>query len=349
MIDTIKLAYPANDLLIALFDKYSQKLIKLSPDSEVLWEKKTCRDYLPSHLGSLSVNTFDPSTFNPRVPSQRYLTFEFSLQKWQSETGYNQDNTHIEHDLCCLENWVALLSQETGYQFHIEDFILYRIDLSENLELINGAVPDYLRSLEIKFSRGQEKINRYPGGIMQGSSWLAKKIYWKWGEFEAIEKKKNRKSYSISGSAVTDKMNNGKRPLTDGEQEMLVRTLRFELEFRRDYLKKHKKDRIINIFDLKARFEEEKHKFITAQRLKDGIGLLPAEYMAVDLTKRYGLDGAKIEFLKVYSRSHWFQVKRNLKAKDIYLESIINEEYRGEIASVDNLDDFELRPCAYIA
>lgn len=349
MIDTIKLRYPADEYLVSLFDKYSESLYKCSPDGEVLWERKSCQDYLPSHFGGLRVNTFNPSHFNSKVFSQDFLTFEFSLQKWQSETGYNQDNTSIEHDINCLHEWVNSLSNELQYVFQIDKFVVYRIDLSENLELINGAVPDYLRSLEIKFSRGAEKVHRYPGGIMQGSSWLSKKIYWKWGEFESIEKKKNRGLYAFSEDIDKKPFNKIKRPLTIIEQGKLVRMMRFEIEFRRDYLKKHSKDKVINICDLRAKFLEEKNKFITTKRLKDGIGLLPVEYIAVDLTKRFGLSGAKIEFTKLYTERYWYKTKRNLRAKDVYLESIVNEDFRGEIESVDNCADFDLQPCAYIA
>ena len=88
---------------------------------------------------------------------------------------------------------------------------------------------------------------------------------------------------------------------------------------------------------------------MTVQRLKAGVHLTATEYHIVDLVKRVGLADAKIVFLEEKSEPTWYRVKRQLKAKDVFLESIINEDFRGEIQSVDNVADFQLVPAEYAA
>ena len=347
-IDTIKLSYPADDVLIHKYRQYSDRFQKISPDGEVIWEKTSCTKSLPSHFGSLRItytNAADQLSMGFKNFTRSTIDFEFSLQKWHSETGYNNRNTELTWDLIKLNEWINTLSEVFEYSFTEDIFEVMRVDIAENYILKKGSVDDYLRALELKFSphqNGEKKLMRFDGAIQYGSSWIGKKIYSKFKEFVQVEKKKHTSRYKEGGHDMKT-IEGVKRCLNESEIEELVRMLRFEVEFRRKFLKKSGLTKIASIPDLLGRFEQEKQKYMTVKNLRTGaVALSGTEYMIVDLCKRYGQIGAKDEFLKDHSKASWYQHKKNLKMKGVYLECVLNEEWRGDIAHADFGEQFEL-------
>jgi hypothetical protein len=357
VIDTIKLSYPVFPELVTLIEANRERLVKLSPSGEVVWEKSWVKDALPSHFEGLRMSLLDGKGLrNQGFTNARTLVqFEFSLQKWQSETGYNNKNTTIEQDLEAFDRWISLLSDCCGFQFEKELFELYRVDLSQNFILQGvSSVEEYLRALDVKFSRhpNGENVTKYKGCIFYGSSWISKKIYWKWLEFQEIERKKKKNYYidrMIEGENTMGSvfyMHNGKKPLTSEEINGMLRMLRFELGYKRTYLDRTGIIRIPDIPKLLDKYEEERQRYMTVKKLGDGIRLSNAEYVIVDLCKRYGVNGAKAEYCKTHTERAWYKHKRNLVSKGVYIESILREDWLQEIQQTDNLCDFELRLAA---
>lgn len=352
MIDTIKLAYPYDEKLENILNEYKHKLQKLSPDGSVVWSKEWVQDSLPSHFAGLRI-MFQKSRELKELgfrgcPSLIY--FEFSLQKWVSPNGYNNRNTVLDYDIQALDMWFRALSDFTGYGFDYAKFQVYRIDLAQNFLLEgNVGVQDFLRALEIKFSRHTdgEKVRRYDGALYYSSRWVTKKIYWKWLEFMQVERlKRIIATDEIGEGAMSDEKGiktDGFQGLTNQEIQELPRMLRFELSFKRPFLKKNGVCQVYDIEKLRDRFEAEKKKYTTVQRIKEGLDFTNAEYKVIDLCKRYGYNGAKAEFLKGASIQYFYKVKRSLMTKCVHLECIDNTEWRMDIKAADSQSDYVLR------
>ncbi len=381
MIDTIRLAYLADSKLIKIVNERSDKLIKVSLNGEVLWQKGFMKDDLPSHFGGLRIAHIEQSALIQQgfKNARDLIQFEFSLQKWQSETGYNNRNTTLEHDLFIIPDWVYVLSKELDYDFVLDLFELYRVDMAQNW-LLQGvtSVIEFMECLKVKFSQ-HEKSGRpqtYDGTIFYGSSWISKKMYWKHKEFQDIERKKKPHLYRIKeegasqfnfkefkkqksetsvgadnlkgGVFMSDRVGfDGKRALNQEEIDGMLRMLRFELGYKRAYLERHKIIRIADIPNILAHFEEEKNKYLlSVKKIGPGLRLKPAEYMMLDLVKRYGVDGAKCEFLKERTSRTWERHKKSLVSKGIYLQSILKDDFQKDIEETDKQADFYLELAA---
>lgn len=352
MIDTIRLAYLADPRIIALFDQYTERLQKISPDGEILWEKSFCQASLPSSFSGLRVMLQQASELKKQgfENARSLILFEFSLQKWQSETGYNNKNTSLDDDIFALNGWIGCLSFIFNYDFRPEFFELYRVDLSVNYILENGSVPDYLRSLELKFSRhenGEKKIMRFDGALQYGSRWIGKKLYHKFGEFNKNYFNEHKDLYRLyhEGTPMSEikTMNNGKRILCEDEIMELSRMLRFEVEFRRMYLHKNKISRIADLSKLSERFGLEQNTFMSCSAIPESVTFTDSEYRVIDLVKRHAYCEARRRYLETKSRASWYRVKAALVSKGVRLEAIVNAEWRADIASADNLKNFTLR------
>ena len=161
MIDTLKVSYPLDRRLAVLLDEKSERLQKVSPDGEVLWEKSVVRgNCMPSHYSGLRITTrkkkdlLDMGFINlqeSNLPDVAF--FEFSLQKYQSPSAYNNKNTDLDVDIQAFYVWVSALSSALEYDFLIAQFELQRVDFSRNYLIQNSTVLDFLRSLELTFSR----------------------------------------------------------------------------------------------------------------------------------------------------------------------------------------------------
>lgn len=356
MIDTIRLAYPLNPYLKSLVDTRSTRLMKLSPSGEVVWDKGFCQDDLPSHFSGLRIYVQESSALLKAGfrGARSEVFFEFSLHKYLSETGYNNRNMPLDTAMSGLDTWITAAGCELGFAFNPESFRPQRVDLARNHHLINGALTDFLRCSEIKLSRynhADEKLHKYPGCLFYGSSWMGKKIYDKYAEFMDVERKKRKTHYNdgfIAGETSELKGCDfeGKRGLTFEEIRDMKNMARFEVGFKASYLKRHGVEKIVSIPKLLAAFHEQEKKFLTVERLKAGVSLSILESFTVDLVKRHGKDAAKLEFLKQRSLRSWYRVQRDLLCKGIDLDCILNEDYRGEIARIDNLKHFEFRLAA---
>lgn len=344
-----------NRALFEILDQRANKLIKLSPSGEIFWEKALMsKDNLPSHFEGLNITwQWGHELEKAGFKNARSLAFfEFSLQKWQSESGYNNRNTALDMDLEALCKWLDSLEYLLGYEFNSSEFEFYRIDLSQNFIVEGVRVEEFLRSLEIKLSRhpNGEKIHRYPGCVYYGSSWLAKKLYWKYQEFMDIERKKK-------ATYTTDYLNGEKDmklTLTDGRkralypseiQEML-NMVRFECEFKRHLLKKAGVNSIADIPKLFERFEEEKKKYLTVQRISGEVVLTPVERCIIEDCKRLGINVAKVKFFQDHKERVWYKHKKNLQAKGIFIECIDNADWRLDTEAADRTLNYTLRLAA---
>ena len=361
MIDTIKLAYPLDSELDRLLETKSGLLQKISPDGEVLWQKYMMNNVdMPSHYPGLRV-TFRKRQdlkdagykVNPSLPNLAF--FEFSLQKYQSQSAYNNRNTTLQTDLIALAAWINDLSTAFGYPFDPDQFELCRVDLSMNLLVLNASPVDMIRSLELSFSRhpnSDGKMSRYGHAISLLSRWLDKKLYYKFKEFLDIERKK-QKIYSdkyCDGDAknYTDKI----VPLSAYEINDLTRMIRFECGFKLPYLKRHGIRRIQDIKLLCERFESEKAKYTNVPVLIDGDPRFSSarEEQVINLVRRLGLLKAKLFFIQNHSERSWYRVKRELAAKSLYLEALDNIDLRTkglEILHDRKKLDFQLIPAPY--
>lgn len=344
MIDTIKLSYPLDLTLYRLLEDNSERLQKISPDGEILWEKSVNRgDFMPSHYSGLRVTTrrvkdLRDAGFIIKNSVKDVAFFEFSLQKFQSPSAYNNKNTTIETDMDALGCWINNLASALGYEFQIERFDVYRVDLSQNYIMNNASPKDFLRSIELTLSRHPESDNRTERNgnmIALRSSWLGKKIYYKGQEFLDVEKKKHRYIYSDAycGGDKETANTTGLVPLTASEIDDLMRMVRFEIEFKRHYLARYDMEKIKDIPRLLERFETERNKYINIPVLVKGeftgvLALSPLENMIVDCVRRFGLKEAKNQYLSRYSERSWYRNKRNLASRNIHLEALDNIEYR---------------------
>lgn len=348
MIDTIKLAYPMNRTLYKLLSENAEKLQKVAPDGEILWEKSVVRgDCMPSHYSGLRITTRTKQDmlelgFDPRYvdTSKDVAFFEFSLQKWQSPSAYNNHNSCLENDLLALADWIKQLSAALGYVFIQDNFEVYRVDLSQNFLVFNAHPTDVIRSLELHLSRHPEaesKTERKGHMIALRSSWLGKKLYYKGQEFLDVERKKHRHIYTDAYMAGERENRNPSemRPVSSTEIDDMMKMLRFELEFKRAYLKRYDMTKINSIVRLLPRYESEKAKYINVPVLSrgdlDGLGsfsLSAHESQLVDAVRRYGYIDAKNKFIAKYSERSFYRIKRNLVSRNIHIEALDNIEYR---------------------
>jgi len=123
----------------------------------------------------------------------------------------------------------------------------------------------------------------------------------------------------------------------------MAQMLRFELSFKRPCLKKSGVVQIYDIEKLRERFEQEAIKYTTVQKLKETSAFTGTEYRLIDYCKRHGYNGAKAEFLKLYTEQHFYRVKRGLMSKGVHLECIDNSEWRLDIKQADASVDYVLR------
>lgn len=343
MIDTIKLAYPLDidDELFKLLNSRSERLQKLSPDGEILWEKSVVRgDCMPSHYSGLRITTrrkkdLLEAGFQVKEGVRDLAFFEFSLQKYQSPSAYNNKNTELETDIEALKGWVNTLSTVLNYPFDIDEFKLYMVHLSQNFLIMNASPIDYLRSTELSFSRHPDsdgKMAREGHSIALRSVWIGKKIYYKGKEFQDVERKKHKHLYTdrYCDGQVTGN-SQGVVPLTPEEINDLLRMIRFEIEFKCKYLERSEVKKIMDIPILLNRFEEEKKKYLIRELLEKGEPCLSAQQeRAVTFVRRFGVKEAKIRFIEQNSERTWYRIKRELASKSIYLEALDNIEFRLE-------------------
>lgn len=390
MIDTIKVAYQALPVLVSLIQANMSKLVKLSPNGDVEWSKSWCQFDLPSHYDGLRISLLDGDGLQKQgfKNARSLVMFEFSLQKWQSETGYNNKNTTLEKDLEAFYEWVNELGDALNYNFQPDFFELYRVDLSQNYLLMGEtSVEEYLRAVQMKFSRhpNGENVTKYKGSIFYGSSWISKKLYSKWLEFQEVEMKKKksiytdaymnneRKMFVLSDSgksslyqsqqgntefdwtaegmrelvAVGDvPMVHGKRALSPEEMKQMIRMMRFECGYKRNMLQRNNIIRIQDIPLLLEKYHEDRQRYMSVQKLGQGLRLSATEYMIVDLCKRFGVNGAKSEYLKVRKERSWYKNKNELVKKGVYIEAILREDWLSDIEQADNILDFELQLAA---
>lgn len=343
MIDTIKLAYPMDRTLYRLLDENAEKLQKIAPDGEVLWEKSVVRgDCMPSHYSGLRITTrtkrdLIEAGFDPKfIDCEKDVAFfEFSLQKYQSPSAYNNHNSSVENDLLALTEWVKQLSIALGYLFSLERFELYRVDLSQNFMVRNAHPTDVIRCLELHLSRNPEadsKTERNGHMIALRSSWLGKKLYYKGQEFLDVERKKHRLVYNDAYMAGdSDQINPSLvQPLSYSEINDLMSMIRFELEFKRAYLKRYGMGKVISILSLVERFNAEKAKFLNVPVLSRGDYdmMSPQENQLIDCVRVNGYTNAKNIFIGRYSTRTFYRIKRGLASRSIYLESMENIENR---------------------
>lgn len=280
MIDTIKLAYPLDSLLLQLFDKCTERLQKISPDGDLLWEKSSVRgDSMPSHYSGLRITTrkkqemIDLGFASKSAKIKDVVFFEFSLQKWQSPSAYNNKNSQISSDMDALNRWIRELSLSLSYVFQRDLFMLYRCDLSRNFLLLNASIDEYMRAAEISFSThhaSDGKMFRNGHGIAHRSpDYLGKKIYSKWHEFFDVERKKHPHLYNLqylTGEQQTD-FKTELQPLSAQELADIQKMLRFEMEFKRKYMEAHCMKTIDDIPKLVPQFEQECTKFMSVALL----------------------------------------------------------------------------------
>ncbi|QEM68244.1 hypothetical protein FO488_08755 [Geobacter sp. FeAm09] len=346
MIDTIKLAYPLDRKLNLLLEQSAERLQKISPDGEILWEKSVVRgDCMPSHYSGLRITTRQAKDLldlgfavKDDTSSKDVAFFEFSLQKWQSPSAYNNKNTSLETDLLALHRWIHSLSIALGYDFTPERFAIYRVDLSQNFLMLNASPVDYLRVLELRLSKhptSDERTERKGHMIALRSSWVGKKLYYKGQEFLDVERKKHKHLYSDKYCADDAQVDRCSElvPLSPSEIDDLMRMVRFELEFKRHYLTRYQMDKIKDIPKLVERFDNEKAKYIDIPILVKGeirgvLALSAHENQIIELVRRFGLKEAKNQYTAHKSERSWYQHKRNLASRNIHLEALDNIEYR---------------------
>lgn len=344
VIDTIKLSYPLNLELDQLLQARAETLTKCAPDGAILWEKSLVRgDCMPSHYSGLRITTrkladLIDQGFKPKAGNLEDVAyFEFSLQKWQSPSAYNNKNTTLDVDLKALNDWIFSLSMALGYDFTPERFKLNRVDLSQNFIVTNSTPVDYLRSLELRLSRhpsADEKTERNGHMIALRSPWVGKKLYFKGQEFLDIERKKHPSLYSLkriwSDEQMPEQHTGGLVPLTQEEIADTMRMIRFEIEFKLRYLKRYEIMRIKDIPQLVERFENEKAKYINVPVLEKGdFSFSPTAYQVIDGIRRHGLAQAKANFFASgKSERTWYRIKKELQERGIHIEALDNAEYR---------------------
>lgn len=335
--------------------------MKVSPDGEMMWEKSMVKDdFMPSHYSGLRVATrtkkdlLDAGYSKVKASFPDLAFFEFSLQKYQSPSAYNNRNTHLHADLSALAAWIINLSAALTYPFDSDQFELYRVDLSQNFLVLNASPSDFIRSLEMSFSRHPDsdgRMSRSGHAVFLRSRWLGKKIYSKGKEFLDVERKK-RNFYSDKYCNEGTEIYSGDLvPLSFGEISDLMRMIRFECEFKSPYLKRYEIKRIQDIELLCERFELEKAKYTVVPVLIDGDPRLSArEEQVINLVRRVGLHEAKKCYLQSHSERTWYRIKRELAARSIHLEALDNIEHRSKGPDIfydREKVEFQLIPAPY--
>jgi hypothetical protein len=167
------------------------------------------------------------------------------------------------------------------------------------------------------------------------SNWIGKKLYYKGQEFLDVERKKHRHIYNDQYMAGERDCNNPHEmiPLSANEINDLMSMLRFELEFKRAFLKRYDMQKIKLLPRLVERFEIEKEKYINIPVLSRGdlggaYALSPQENQIIDCIRRFGLFDAKNQFINKYSERSWYRNKRSLSARGIHIEALDNLEHR---------------------
>lgn len=343
MIDTIKLAYPLDSTLSMLFDKHTERLQKISPDGDLLWEKSTVRgDCMPSHYSGLRVtlrrksDMLDLGFDSVSSKIKDLVFFEFSLQKWQSPSAYNNLNTHLSTDLKALDRWIRDLSCAVEFVFRRDLFTLYRCDLSRNHLLLNAKIEEFIRCAEITFSThhaSDGKMFRTGHSIAHRSpDYLGKKIYSKWHEFDQVERKKHPYLFGfnyLTGQTDAHIYKTDLKPLSTSELADLQRMLRFEMEFKRKYMEAHNMRTIDDIPKLVPKFEQECAKFMSVALLdKMTPDFTPQEKEVVEFVRIKGYKSGRDQYVSKYSRATWFRHKASLAQRGVFLESLDNSEFR---------------------
>lgn len=348
LIDTIKIAYPMSQTLYRILEERSERLQKISPDGDIVWEKSfVSGSCMPSHYSGLRITTVTRRDliemgFNSDfIDTENDLAFfEFSLQKWQSPSAYNNYNSTIENDLLALRSWITELSSVLEYVFSPDLFRLYRVDLSRNLFLLNCHPPLFIRSIELNFSKHAEsdsRLSRHSTSVSLRSNWIGKKIYYKFQEFMDVERKKHFSVYTpayLAGETDCERPDDcGFEPLTLEEIKELSSMVRFEMEFKRAYLKRYNMCKIIDITRLVDRFETELDKvfnvpLITNEQLST---MTLQERSLVSLIQDFGYSSGKSAFLNQYSPRYFYKLKKSLLGRGIDLDNLDNIKNRASV------------------
>lgn len=356
MIDTIKLSYPLTDNLYRLIDERSERLQKISPDGDVIWERSFLSgESMPSHYSGLRISTrtrrdLIEMGFNPDfIDTDNDLAFfEFSLQKWQSPSAYNNYNSSLDNDLMALRSWVKDLSFALGFVFSFDLFRLYRVDLSRNLFLYQCYPPVFIRSLELHFSKHPDsdaRLSRHNTSVALRSNWIGKKIYHKYQEFIDKEVPKHRSVYTnayLAGETDFERPDGCLfDPLTLSEIKDLSSMVRFELEFKRAYLKRYDMCKIIDITKLLDRFNTEIDKVFNVPLITDDklATITLQERSLVSLVQDFGYNGGKSAFLQNYSTRYFYKIKKSLLSRGIDLDNIENLKNRASVKDLATLSE----------
>lgn len=378
MIDTVKLTLPAYDELIDFVNLRSDKLQRLCGNGEIVWERSWLQSSLPSHFAGLRI-AYSPKAekvANGIKNAKDIIEFEFSLAKWVSPYGYNHKNVLLLDDIESLKKWVREFNSYLGFQFPYNLWTVTRVDFAEVYNLIGGSTEQFLRQVDVKMSRytgAENKTHKYDGSIYYPSSWIAKKIYDKYAEWKRHEgfKYKKLKAWGyLDGDAAKEgetmkllaknshhQIKNakkeflekyGKEPMLSEEIEALKNTLRLEVEFRRDFLAANGIVAIDDIIKLEERFHDESIKWLSIRNLKECLDNLSVnEYFLIDRCKRVGFKQARLEFVEKFTERTFYRTKVALKAKNIFVDFLENQDFRKEITEVDGkVSKFELRLAA---
>jgi len=349
VIDTIKLGYPLTGNLYRLLEERSERLQKISPDGDILWERSFVNgDCMPSHYSGLRITTrtrrdlIDMGFNADFIDTENDMAyFEFSLQKYQSPSAYNNYNSSIDNDLLALRTWIKELSSALDYVFSFDLFTLYRVDLSRNLTLSGCHPPLFIRSLEIHFSKHHEsdsRLTRHEGNsVCLRSNWIGKKIYFKFQEFMDVEKKKHFSVYTpayLAGEPSAERPESCLiEPLTLAEIKALSSMVRFEMEFKRAFLKRYNMCKIIDITRLVSRFESELDKVFNVPVITNDqlASMSLQERSLVSLVQDFGYQGGKNVFLQHYSPRYFYKLKKSLLSRGIDLDNLENMKNRASI------------------
>lgn len=360
MIDTIKIGYPMNGTLYRLLQDRAERLQKISPDGDILWERSVVRgDCMPSHYSGLRITTRTqrdllemglPSDFLDT--SRDMAFFEFSLQKWQSPAAYNNNNSSIENDVEALKAWIRQLSIALDYVFSFDLFELYRVDISENFLLTSCNPTAFIRSLELHLSRhstSDSRLERYGHMVALRSSWLGKKLYYKYQEFMDVERKKRASVYTpayIAGES-SFALDSDFVPLSHDEICNLTRMVRFELEFKRAYLKRYAMGKLIHLYHLVPRFKLEVDSFLTVPVIESNIldSLSAQQRSLISYVQDNGYVVGRDKYISKYSKTSFYRIKQSLLAYSINLDALENINVRSslaELAAKSEKIDFQL-------
>lgn len=379
MLDSIKKTLPSSDALLKFISSNSEKLQRLSGSGQVLWERSWVQSALPSHFAGLRISHSPASEkiANGIKNAKDIVEFEYSVAKWASPAGYNHRNTALVDDVESVRKWVRVFNDFAGTHYPYNLWTVTRADLSEVYELSGGSTDAFLEQCHVKMSsytNAEGKTLKYDGAVYYPSSWIAKKIYDKYKEWRNHERFKYKdliKWGYLDGDAVKEEGNSmlhlissnhseqlkaakkefkekyGKEPIPAEEIESLKNCLRLEVEFRRDFLSKHGYTSIDDILKLEDRFHEESLKWLSIKNLSESLDKFSVnEYFLIDRCKRVGYKQARIDFMVKFTEQWFYKVRKSLKDKNIFVEYLDNQDFRGEINDVDKATRFELRLAA---